>query len=634
MTKAKATIDETKSIEAQEYIPGVSFVALVFVLTLLQGGFYAEAYCVVGIAIVVIALITYVIARRRYQVLHVPASVYLFLGIAISALVGSWLAGLNASFITESAIWPFAAAAAVLSAFIFKGARAFVFDLLGWAGVVSACLAILMFAGILPFEGAENMGRLQFTFQYANAAGIWFAVMAVLAITSDAKRLRILAFFPIVALLFTQSVGAVAVFVIASVAVLVRWGRKRAAARVWALLMQLLCAFAVGGVQIALVASALLSPVIALAGFVLLVLLRRFLGPALEEREVSSRTLLAISLGLFVLGIVAGIVVLAFTGRFPQATQTFIERILQTQDAFELLKQGFVFGTGPGSWSYLYQEVQTIQYTASVVHNSFAQVALDSGIIGLILFLIVVVRGFLLLGKAKDWRVVLLAAMMTLHFLIDFDLQFASLLMLFMLFIVPSQDEASPSAHGEWLSLVSVIAVSILCLCGCAMGLWVQVQKDEVFAYAQERDWELVEQRLEDDPLLALDPEMRALYLQILINQAEYSKAALAYHSLAHTTANEATLAAYALYQAGCPLEAEEVLVEKLFQQPKNYDYFNDVAEILSSQSASASAIERYEDATLLANQQPQGLGSFMTNQKEVPATLDDYLAESLPITE
>lgn len=633
-TKMKMKKDDAKQVEAKGDLAGMAFIVLLSILVLLQGGFYAEPSCIAGIAIVVMAIIVYVIQYRRCIVLHVPLSAYLFLGIAVSALIGSSIAGLNAGFVIETSPWFFAAAAATLSAFIRTEARESALNMLGWVGVASACVAIIMYAGLLPLEGSENMGRLQFTFQYANAAGIWFAIVSIVAMTSTEKRLRIAGFFPLAALLFTQSVGAVSIFVIAIVLVLIRWGKEGSAARIWALLMQLLCAFAACAIQIVAITDLMFSPLSVLAGFGVLLLLRRLVGPALEERPVSSGVLLAISLGILAIAVIACVGALAYTGRLLQASQTFIERLLQTQDAIELLKEGLLFGTGPGSWSSLYQGVQSVQYTASVVHNSYAQIALDSGIVGLALFLAIVIEGFILLRKKHDWRAMLLAVMMLLHFLIDFDLQFTSLIMLFVLFIVPSREEEDQSSFTDRLSILSLIAISVLCALGCAAGLWAQMQKNELFAQAQAGDLQLVEQRLESDNFLAQDPEMKELYLQCLIGQGEYSKAARIYSSWDHTSANEATSVAYALYQADSPLEAEEILVEKLFQQPKNVDFFNDVVEIFAMQGTSSEAVERYAAAATVANQPAQGLGSLMTNQKKVPVTLDEAIDEETPIAE
>lgn len=619
-------MSETKSIDPIDYLPGASFVVLLCVLLLLQGGFYAEATCAVGIVIVLMAIASFIVEFRRGIILHVPLAAYLFLGIVVSALIGSFIAGMNANFVTEASIWPFAAGAALLSAFALKETRESIFNVLGWVGIASACLAILMFAGIIPFEGSENLGRLQFTFQYANAAGIWFAVMAALAMVSEDKRLRICAFFPQMALLLTQSGGSIVVFVIVCAVILFRWGRQGLAARSWALLMQLFCAIAAGGMQIVAIPDLVLSPLSALGGFALLLLLRRFLGPALEDRNLSRSALLGISLGLFLFGVAACMVMFALTGRIAQASQTFVERMLQTQDAFELAKGGLLFGTGPGSWAYLYQGVQTVQYIAWVVHNSYAQILLDSGIIGLALFLGIIARGVMLLLKECDWRSLLLAAMMVVHFLVDFDLQFSSLLMLCVFFIVPSYDELSLPASKDGLSVLALSVVSILCLVGCVAGLWVQVQKNDLYALAQSDGWQQVRERLEEDDFLTQDPEMRVLYLQCLLSLEEYEQAVRSYYSWDHTTTNEATFTAYALYQANRPSEAEEVLVEKLFEQPKNIDYFTDVAEIFETKGASELAAERYAEAAALGNQSAQGMGSLKDSQKPISSSWEDML--------
>lgn len=601
---------------------GIAYIVLLLFLVVMQGGFYADAACIAGIAAAFVAVISFFVNRRNGIASRAPIASYLFIGMGAAALVGSVSAGLSTSYILESSPWFFAGAMAVVSACIPKDARNSALELLGWLGVLSAAIGILMFAGIIPLEGSQNAGRLQFTFQYANAAGIWLAVMATLTMTSEDKHLRVANFFPMMALLLTQSVGAILIFAAACVVVLIMWGRKGRVGRIWALLMQLLCVIVAGGVQIALVSQDILTPMLALLGFAALLLLRKFLGPLLEELDVSAKSLLAITLIVCVFGVVVCFGALALTGRFQQAFQTFIERILQTEDALVLLQNGILFGIGPDAWSQLYHSVQTIQYTASVVHNGYAQIALDSGLIGLALFLGAIAKGLLALGKDRDYRAILLAAMMAVHFLIDFDLQFASLIALFVLFIVPSLETGDPFAPVTMRGVISLIVACILCVGGCMLGLWSQVQRDAVYVHAQDGDWPEVARQVEANDLFINDPDLRDLYLEALVNLQEYSQAADAYRSWNCTTANEAMLAAFALYQENRPLEAEEVLTDKLFQEPKNIDYFSDVVDVLKNNGASKAARERYAEAAYIANQPAQGLGSFMGNQKSVPDEL------------
>ncbi|MEG1989260.1 MAG: O-antigen ligase family protein [Oscillibacter sp.] len=92
------------------------------------------------------------------------------------------------------------------------------------SGVV-AVFAILAFFDILPIAGAVTAHRLQFTFQYVNAAGIWFAGTALLRREAPDRFSDWLYPFVLIALLLTRSIGALGLFVLFQLYVLWK-GRK------------------------------------------------------------------------------------------------------------------------------------------------------------------------------------------------------------------------------------------------------------------------------------------------------------------------------------------------------------------------------------------------------------------------
>ena len=74
--------------------------------------------------------------------------------------------------------------------------------------------AFLVYVGILPIEGGVTSGRLEFTFQYANATAIWFGVCTLLCLLGTDDRMRAFAALPVAAMLLTQSGGAVLSFLV------------------------------------------------------------------------------------------------------------------------------------------------------------------------------------------------------------------------------------------------------------------------------------------------------------------------------------------------------------------------------------------------------------------------------------
>ena len=94
-------------------------------------------------------------------------------------------------------------------------------------GIVSSVIAVIMYIfSVGESNGFINVGRLQFTFQYANVAGTWFGVSFILARDSENKTYQYLSVFNILALLATKSVGAIAIFIILQVIWYVKKSRK------------------------------------------------------------------------------------------------------------------------------------------------------------------------------------------------------------------------------------------------------------------------------------------------------------------------------------------------------------------------------------------------------------------------
>jgi O-antigen ligase len=70
---------------------------------------------------------------------------------------------------------------------------------------------------------------------------------------------------------------------------------------------------------------------------------------------------------------------------------TLIERLLTMIDAFNELRSN-IFGIGMGAWQYLHFQFQSAPYQVRYIHSVYFQIALDSGILGLLCFLAAVVN--------------------------------------------------------------------------------------------------------------------------------------------------------------------------------------------------------------------------------------------------
>lgn len=102
-------------------------------------------------------------------------------------------------------------------------------------------------------------------------------------------------------------------------------------------------------------------------------------------------------------------------------SSTLWGRIIYYKDALVLLKQN-IFGYGYMGYSYIYPTVQSANYAVKFVHNDFLQIALDYGIISMVMLIVSITYSILSKKTNKIQKLTLI--IMFLHMLIDFDLQF------------------------------------------------------------------------------------------------------------------------------------------------------------------------------------------------------------------
>lgn len=137
-------------------------------------------------------------------------------------------------------------------------------------------------------------------------------------------------------------------------------------------------------------------------------------------------------------------------------------RIEYDKDALKLIPGNWLLGVGGGGWKAIYQSVQDFFYTAAFVHNNYLQVFLESGILGFISFLALVLISLwnairfytrAVDGKLRTYCAGLLCAMivLTVHSVFDFNLSYASLLLLLFTIFTASainlpSEEGMPTA--------------------------------------------------------------------------------------------------------------------------------------------------------------------------------------------
>ncbi|MBE3580970.1 MAG: O-antigen ligase family protein [Thermoanaerobacteraceae bacterium] len=113
-------------------------------------------------------------------------------------------------------------------------------------------------------------------------------------------------------------------------------------------------------------------------------------------------------------------------------TRSSRERVEWTRDALSMLRERPLLGYGGGGWEAAYRQYQRYAYHSTQVHNYYAQLAVETGVVGVIVLATLWVSFFLSVyglyrrssGRDRLLTVSLLAAALSLglHAALDFDL--------------------------------------------------------------------------------------------------------------------------------------------------------------------------------------------------------------------
>lgn len=145
-------------------------------------------------------------------------------------------------------------------------------------------------------------------------------------------------------------------------------------------------------------------------------------------------------------------------GRFLTVSlqsSTFLGRILYFKDGVKLLlKQPFGFGYL--GYYFMEPSIQTGIYSVRYVHNDFLQMALDMGVLPAVFFIFLLVKN--IFEKGKELRKRLLFLVMTIHFLMDFDLEFTSIWLLLILIMDIYQGKVINIAAGGKTAFYKILA--------------------------------------------------------------------------------------------------------------------------------------------------------------------------------
>ncbi|HEX2946637.1 MAG TPA: O-antigen ligase family protein [Clostridia bacterium] len=339
------------------------------------------------------------------------------------------------------------------------------------AGFVSSVVGLTALSGFSIWEVTTTYNRIGSTFQYANAAAVYFVICLLFAVTLAGAIDNILlkALFSgmgsviILALFMTGSRGGYMVGMVVIILMLVLQPHGHRFMRIVGFICMLAPVFLVmrgfnsntGSGNTA--GTVLWLTILFLAAAVTSLLFNLIFKLALKTDEyVVPRGASYLIAAASVIVIISAIV---FRDKLIQFLPTLLVermenlvklgfndtnvayRINYDRDALKLIPGYWLFGAGGGGWNATYQRVQDFFYTAAFVHNNYLQVFLESGVLGFVSFLALVVISLVnsirfyikaVNPRLKTFCAGLFCTLLALlvHSAADFDLSYGSLLLL------------------------------------------------------------------------------------------------------------------------------------------------------------------------------------------------------------
>ncbi|MGO4372151.1 O-antigen ligase family protein, partial [Paenibacillus sp. MCAF20] len=197
--------------------------------------------------------------------------------------------------------------------------------------------------------------------------------------------------------------------------------------------------------------------------------------------------------------------ILFFLGRVSSiqaSTPEFQIRLTYWKDSLSMFTHYFWGGSGGGGWAGLQHLYQSQPYFVKYIHNHFVQVALDIGIIGLIIWLTILIvfykKAIVEVRTQKEGEgfykkeTLLIVSVMLLHAGFDFDLNFPVVFAMLICLIIPMSSRTPiilkmGAFKLSALSMVTALVIIFFIWMGTAynwMNQGIRAAKNEQFVTA------------------------------------------------------------------------------------------------------------------------------------------------------
>lgn len=464
-------------------------------------------------------------------------------------------------------------------------------------------LAILAFCDVIPITGAVTARRLQFTFQYANATGAWFA--AVILLGQDRKnRKTSTAIIPCIsALLLTRSVGALGTYIIAQTIRLIVLRKNK---DLWH----------------GLIADHIIAAFFSVAFFfvngwpaVPLVILLGVTGSYRDKINMIAERLRLHWVCLFA-GI-ACVPALLLSRRVSASVLTFAERLSQIKDGSHIILDNPMTGVGAGNWKLVYPYYQSAQYTSTVVHSSIIQVGVDAGALAVVLICIFIFFAYRRKGRPLGCN--LAAGLLIVHSLLDITAQFFPICALTLVALFDISEDDRKAKQGSKVSSSVVIAISLASSVFFSCMFFTELRSKQLVLLSQVNKWDVIaDQYTRQRAIFGKNSEMKDLYCSALYYAGEYERVAKETDASSMADTSALLLRADSIRMRGDQDAACRLLLCELERQKYRVILFEQVSGRLLDWGADSKYLDEYNRIVDLANASQTVLGRLQGDRVNI----------------
>jgi hypothetical protein len=289
-------------------------------------------------------------------------------------------------------------------------------------GTIESIICMIAYLDF-PMKTVLVNNRFMGTFQYANATALWFALVLLIILNNPIKWMMRVKLLIIASLILTFSAGGIFCYVLALI-LLKNWkGLKELFLMGIPVGMLFFSRSYIGNSYLTVI---LLMGVLVLSYFYPEI--KKFSGEKISTFLMTSICVITVLTEIF-----CGIYIFG-----ERIRGTGMERIRQMLDGLKILREHLLLGIGPKQLEH-YLLKMDVTYKTSLIHNSYIHIAVEMGIIAL-LILIFVLAMWLKNHKTYKWERTVMVVVL-LHFFVDISFFFEGVLMTWLICVAEKRKD-------------------------------------------------------------------------------------------------------------------------------------------------------------------------------------------------